>query len=43
MAEEESAMDYPEHEKTYDLFIAITKWGIISVIVILLLMAFFLL
>ncbi|WP_204307326.1 aa3-type cytochrome c oxidase subunit IV, partial [Enterobacter hormaechei] len=35
-------MDYAEHEKTYDLFISLTKWGSISVIVILVLMAYFL-
>ncbi|MGL4288903.1 MAG: aa3-type cytochrome c oxidase subunit IV [Phreatobacter sp.] len=35
-------MDYAEHEKTYDLFISLTKWGSISVIVILALMAYFL-
>lgn len=37
----ESAMDYPEHEKTYDLFIALTKWGtIISLLVVALLAMF---
>lgn len=35
-------MDYAEHEKTYDLFVSLTKWGSISVIVILVLMAYFL-
>lgn len=43
MAEEENAMDYPEHDKTYALFLAMTKYGTISVIIILVLMAFFLL
>ncbi|WAJ30265.1 aa3-type cytochrome c oxidase subunit IV [Antarcticirhabdus aurantiaca] len=28
-------MDYPEHERTYDLFLAATKWGTIGVIAIL--------
>lgn len=37
-----NAMDYAEHEKTYKLFIAMTKWGTISVVVILVLMAIFL-
>ena len=37
-----AGMDYPEHERTYNGFIAGTKWGTISLIVILLLMAFFL-
>lgn len=36
-------MDYPEHERTYDLFIGLTKWGSVAVIVVLVLMAFFLL
>ena len=36
-------MDYAEHERTYDLFIGLTKWGSVAVIVILVLMAFFLL
>ena len=34
--------DYPEHERTYEGFIAMTKWGIISLVVLLLLMAYFL-
>jgi hypothetical protein len=37
------AMDYSEHEKTYDLFIGLTKWGTISTVVLLVLMAIFLL
>lgn len=39
----DTAMDYAEHDRTYALFIAMTKWGTISVIVLLILMAFFLL
>ena len=39
----ENAMDYPEHEGTYSLFLALSKYGTIAVIVLLLLMAFFLL
>lgn len=39
----ENAMDYPEHESTYELFIAMSKYGSIAVIVILVLMAIFLL
>lgn len=42
MAEKESAMNYPEHDKTYALFIALAKYGTISVIVILVFMALFL-
>jgi hypothetical protein len=37
------AMDYAEHEKTYKLFIELTKWGTIFNVVILVLMAIFLL
>lgn len=40
---EHSTMDYAEHEKTYKLFLAMTKWGTVSVIVLLVLMAIFLL
>ena len=29
-------MDYPQHEKTYALFLNMTKWGIIVVVAILL-------
>lgn len=35
--------DYPEHERTYRFFIGLVKWGTISVVVILILMATFLL
>ena len=38
-----SAMDYPEHEKTYDLFILLFKAGTALVILILIAMAIFLL
>ncbi len=41
--ETENAMDYQEHESTYELFIAMSKYGSIAVIVILVLMAIFLL
>ncbi|MEO1066814.1 MAG: aa3-type cytochrome c oxidase subunit IV [Pseudomonadota bacterium] len=43
MSEKDSAMDYPEHEKTFALFMTMTKYGTVSVIVILVLMALFLL
>ena len=36
-------MDYAEHEHTYALFLFLTKWTIISTVVLLLLMAYFLL
>ncbi|MBP0617069.1 aa3-type cytochrome c oxidase subunit IV [Jiella mangrovi] len=29
-------MDYPEHEKTYALFIGLFKWGSVAVIALLL-------
>lgn len=36
-------MDYAEHERTYELFTWLTKWGSIAVIAVLVLMAVFLL
>ncbi|MCB8838936.1 aa3-type cytochrome c oxidase subunit IV [Aurantimonas sp. VKM B-3413] len=36
-------MDYPEHEKTYNLFLGLVKWGAIGVVIILVFMALFLL
>jgi hypothetical protein len=36
-----SAMDYSEHEYTYNLFGKMLKWGVIACIVILLLMLAF--
>ncbi|MCX5496581.1 aa3-type cytochrome c oxidase subunit IV [Kaistia dalseonensis] len=39
----ESPMDYAEHERTYDFFIGLTKYGTIAVVIILVLMAIFLL
>ncbi|MBX9740854.1 MAG: aa3-type cytochrome c oxidase subunit IV [Beijerinckiaceae bacterium] len=32
-------MDYPEHERTYAMFIALSKWTTIAAVVILTLMA----
>ena len=34
--------DYAEHENTYRLFLTLTKWGIIFVVILLVLMAYFL-
>jgi len=34
--------DYAEHEATYSLFLGIAKWGTISVAIIVILMAYFL-
>ena len=41
--EKDNAMDYQEHDKTYEGFITFTKWFTIHVVVILILMAIFLL
>lgn len=42
VAEHDNAMDYPEHERTYNGFLAFTKYSTAAIVVILLLMAFFL-
>jgi uncharacterized membrane protein len=34
--------DYAEHERTYGMFLTMTKWGIISIATVLVLMAYFL-
>jgi hypothetical protein len=34
--------DYAEHESTYAMFIALTKWCIIFLVILLILMAYFL-
>ena len=34
--------DYAEHERTYGMFLTLVKWGVIHIVVILLLMAYFL-
>jgi len=34
--------DYAEHEATYEFFVKLAKWGTVSVIVLLILMAYFL-
>jgi hypothetical protein len=38
----DNAMDYAEHEKSYDIFLWLTKWTVILVVAILILMAIFL-
>ncbi len=43
LSESHSAMDVEEHEKSYGLFVALTKWGTIGCVVLLILMAIFLL
>lgn len=37
------AMDYAEHEKTYQLFLTLAKWTTISTVVVLILLAWILL
>jgi len=39
----DSPMDYAEHDRTYNFFIAFTKYGTIAVVILLILMAIFLL
>ena len=39
-AELGTPMDYNEHEKTYDLFIALSKWGVIICVALMVAMAF---
>ncbi len=34
-----AAMDYSEHEKTYDGFLALTKWGTMTLVVLMMAMA----
>jgi len=34
--------DYAEHEATYKFFLSLTKWGVVSIIVLLILMSYFL-
>lgn len=38
--DKENAMDYNEHEKSYEIFIAIAKWGTIASIIGVSLLAF---
>ncbi len=35
-----NAMDYPEHEKTYDLFIRMSVWGTVACVALMIAMAF---
>ena len=32
-------MDYPEHERTYQGFVTLTKWGIVFLVCLLIFMA----
>jgi aa3 type cytochrome c oxidase subunit IV len=36
-------MDYAEHQRTYELFTGLLKWGTVITIIIMILMAIFLL
>ncbi len=38
---QESTMDYPEHEKTYRLFLSLVKWGTIGCIAAVILLGIF--
>ena len=33
-------MDYEEHDKTYELFLTMTKWGTVATVALLIAMAF---
>jgi len=37
-----SGNDYPAHEQTYLSFLKVVKWGVISIVILLVLMAYFL-
>ncbi|GAB1583109.1 aa3-type cytochrome c oxidase subunit IV [Phyllobacterium phragmitis] len=39
-AELGAPMDYAEHEKTYEGFLAVAKWGTVAVVAVLIAMAF---
>lgn len=39
-AETGADMDYPEHERTYGMFVAMSKWGVIACAALLIAMAF---
>ena len=43
VAQAASEMDYPEHEKTYAMFVGLAKWVTILGVLLLVFMAFFLL
>lgn len=34
-----SAMDYAEHEKTYNLFIGLTKWSTVALVILMIILA----
>jgi len=42
MSEGNENMDYPQHQQTFNLFIALVKYGTLSIAILLILMALFL-
>lgn len=43
MSDGNENMDYAQHERTYELFTGLVKWGTVSAVSVLILMAIFLL
>ena len=43
MSQGNENMDYAQHQRTYDLFVGLVKYGSLAIIVVLILMAIFLL
>ena len=43
VAHDAPEMDYPEHEKTYAMFVGLAKWGTIFMVLLMIFMAVFLL
>ena len=43
MSDGNENMDYAEHQRTYELFTGLVKWGTVSTVIVLILIAFFLL
>jgi hypothetical protein len=42
MSEGNENMDYPQHQQTFNLFIGLVKYGTLSIAILLILMALFL-
>jgi hypothetical protein len=42
MSERNENMDYPQHQQTFNLFIGLVKYGTLSIAILLILMALFL-
>ncbi len=43
MSQGNENMDYAQHQRTYDLFVGLVKYGSLAIILVLILMAIFLL